>query len=83
MNTESNGQSSSAWNFPMAPEPESAPGPRQPPPTIPTSPDAPGRPSLAANDRHGRWERRVRGLLVEAEHRCRPGSCIPTAETAW
>lgn len=83
MNTEGNGQSSITQNLPAAPgtvpAPVAAPAPepgapsrdRPAPPdghhTVP--PAAPGPADLADRDRRGRWDRRVRGLLVEAEHR--------------
>jgi hypothetical protein len=77
MSTEDNGQAMTAADFPAAPGLDRSPSPRRPAPgSSRPAPSARGpapgpaeRPDLAEHDRHRRWNRRVRGLLVEAEHR--------------
>jgi hypothetical protein len=68
--TESNGRAGPARNLPAAPEPGPPPRPRQQSPgTHPPSPDAPGQPGLADQDRRKRWERRIRRWRADADHR--------------
>ncbi len=77
MTTEGTGQPMTAPNLPAPPGPGPLPTPQRPvPDTGAPAPDAaapapgiPGQPDLAEHDRRRRWNRRVRGLLVEAEHR--------------
>lgn len=82
MNTEGNSQPSITQNLPATPEavpaPVAAPAPEPgaPSPDRPAPPDghrtvppAAGPGDLADLDRQNRWNRRVHGLQVEAEHR--------------
>jgi hypothetical protein len=70
VNPEHNGtQQTATQDLPAAPEPDQPPTVRQPAPdTGERAPGSSGQPDLADRDRHSRWERRVRGLIVEADH---------------
>jgi hypothetical protein len=70
VSTESNGPSLTAPNLPAAADPGPSSARQQPAPDArTTAPDPPVQPDLADHDQRRRWDRRVRGLLIEAEHR--------------
>jgi hypothetical protein len=57
-------------NLPATPETGLPPAVQPPwPDTQAPAPDSSGQPDLADHDRRVRWERRARGLIVEADHR--------------